>query len=64
MGSDSYIRRVRDQTGAFHDTHGLAVEGHRQLGELCKYLRHLVTALATPHVNNRVTVRELGLNRT
>ena len=40
-----HVGCVGHEAGALHDTHLLAVEGHRQLGEIRQYFSHFITTL-------------------
>mmetsp|Transcript_17287 Transcript_17287/g.25184 ORF Transcript_17287/g.25184 Transcript_17287/m.25184 type:complete len:273 (+) Transcript_17287:1957-2775(+) len=64
-GSYRHVGGVGHQSGALHDSHLALLLGdrigksHGKLGEITKYLRHLVTALTASDINNGIRVGEL-----
>ena len=58
--SDWHVRGVSDEAGTLHDVVLLSIDGGLELGEVIKYLSHLVSTLTTSDVDDTVGVGVLG----
>ena len=59
-GRHGHVGRVGDERRALHDRLGATFHFHGELREVLEHLGHLIAALATADVDDRVAVGELG----